>query len=180
MGPKVTVDSATLANKGLELIESRWLFGLRPEQCHAVLHPQSIVHALVEFADGTMLAQLSPPSMTFPIQHALLHPARVPGVEEPLDLTRLQALEFRPVDEGRFPMLRLARGAMVAGGAAPAVFNAANEVAVAAFLAGKLPFTGIASVVEKIMETLQPSEPADLAAVLAVDAEARRVANAAL
>jgi 1-deoxy-D-xylulose-5-phosphate reductoisomerase len=143
MGPKVTVDSATLANKGLELIEARWLFG-------------------------------------FPIQHALLHPARVPGVDAPLDLTRLQALEFRPVDEKRFPMLRLARGAMVAGGAAPAVFNAANEVAVAAFLAGRLPFTGIASVVEKILGTLQPSEPADLAAVLAVDAEARRQAAAAL
>ncbi len=180
MGPKVTVDSATLANKGLELIEARWLFGLRPEQCHAVLHPQSIVHALVEFADGTMLAQLSPPSMTFPIQHALLYPARAPGVEASLDLTRLQALEFRPVDEGRFPMLRLAREAMTAGGAAPAVFNAANEVAVAAFLAGKLTFTGIASVVEKTLGSMHPSKPADLAAVLAVDAEARRQATAAL
>jgi 1-deoxy-D-xylulose-5-phosphate reductoisomerase len=180
MGPKVTVDSATLANKGLELIEARWLFGLRPEQCHAVLHPQSIVHAVVEFADGTMLAQLSPPSMTFPIQHALLHPTRVPGVEAPLDLARLQSLEFRPVDEGRYPLLRLARAALAAGGAAPAVFNAANEVAVAAFLSGQLPFLAIASVVEKILEALQPSEPADLAAVLAVDAEARRQAVAAL
>jgi len=177
MGPKITVDSATLANKGLELIEARWLFGLRPDQCHAVLHPQSIVHALVEFADGTMLAQLSPPSMTFPIQHALLHPTRVPGVEAALDFTRLLALEFRPVDEGRYPMLRLARDAMVTGGAAPAILNAANEVAVAAFLAGRLSFGGIASIVEKTLESLQPVPPVDLAEVLAVDAEARRQAT---
>ena len=180
MGPKVTVDSATLANKGLELIEARWLFGLAPAQCQTVFHPQSIVHALVEFADGTMLAQLSPPSMTFPIQHALLHPARAPGVEPSLDLTRLQSLEFRPVDEARYPLLRLAREAMTAGGTAPAAFNAANEVAVAAFLAGGLPFLGIASVVEKTLESLQLAEPADLEAVLAVDAEARRRATAAL
>jgi 1-deoxy-D-xylulose-5-phosphate reductoisomerase len=180
MGPKITVDSATLANKGLELIEARWLFGLRPDQCHAVLHPQSIVHALVEFADGSVLAQLCPPSMTFPIQHALLHPARVASTDAPLDLARLAALEFRPVDEARFPLLRLARAAMVAGGAAPAVFNAANEIAVAAFLAGRLPFLGIASVVEKTLEAVQPAEPADLPAVLAIDAEARRQAAARL
>ncbi len=180
MGPKITVDSATLANKGLELIEARWLFGLRPEQCHAVLHPQSIVHALVEFADGSVLAQLCPSSMTFPIQHALLHPARAPGTEPPLDLTRLHALEFRPVDEGRFPLFRLAREAMQAGGAAPAVFNAANEIAVAAFLAGRLPFLGIASVVEKTLETVQPAMPAHLSDVLAADAAARRLATAQL
>ncbi len=180
MGPKVTVDSATLANKGLELIEASWLFGLRPEQCHAVLHPQSIVHALVEFTDGSVLAQLCPPSMTFPIQHALLHPTRAPGTDAPLDLTRLQSLEFRPVDETRFPLLRLARAAMLAGGAAPAVFNAANEIAVAAFLAGRLPFLGIASVVEKTLEAVQPSAPTDLPAVLAADAEARRQASAQL
>ncbi len=180
MGPKITVDSATLANKGLELIEARWLFGLRPDQCHAVLHPQSIVHALVEFNDGSVLAQLCPPSMTFPIQHALLHPARAPGTDLPLDLTKLSALEFRPVDEARFPLLRLARTALQAGGAAPAVFNAANEIAVAAFLAGRLPFLGIASVVEKTLDRVQPPAPADLAAVLAADAEARRVAAAKL
>ena len=101
MGPKITVDSATLANKGLELMEAQWLFGLRPEQCQAVLHPQSIVHCLVEFADGTMLAQLAPPSMTFPIQYALLHPERAPGAEPGLDLDRLLNLEFRPVDQTR-------------------------------------------------------------------------------
>jgi 1-deoxy-D-xylulose-5-phosphate reductoisomerase len=178
MGPKITVDSATLANKGLELIEAQWLFGLRPEQCTAVIHPQSIVHCLVEFADGAMLAQLSPPSMTFPIQHALLYPERVAGVDAPLDLSRLVGLEFRPVEESRFPMLRLAKQCMQAGGVAPAVFNAANEVAVAAFLAGTLPFLAIPQVVEHTLATISLFEPADLSAVLAADAEARRLSAA--
>jgi 1-deoxy-D-xylulose-5-phosphate reductoisomerase len=180
MGPKITVDSATLANKGLELIEAQWLFGLRSEQCTAVLHPQSIVHCLVEFNDGAMLAQLSPPSMTFPIQHALLHPLRVPGVDSALDFTRLLGLEFRPVDEHRFPLLRLARETMKAGGTAPAVYNAANELAVAAFLEGRIPFLAIPGVVEHTLGTITNSEPANLAAVLAVDAESRRVAAAHL
>lgn len=175
MGPKITVDSATLANKGLELIEAQWLFGLKPAQCTAVLHPQSIVHCLVEFNDGAMLAQLSPPSMTFPIQHALLHPERAPGVDSSLDFTRLLGLEFRPVDEQRFPMLRLARAAMLAGGVAPAVYNAANELAVAAFLGGKIPFLAIPRVVEHTLGAIRNFEPADLAAVLGVDAEARRL-----
>lgn len=177
MGPKITVDSATLANKGLELIEAQWLFGLRTEQCQAVIHPQSIVHCLVEFMDGAMLAQLCPPSMTFPIQHALLHPDRIPGIDRPLDLTKLLSLEFRPVDEARYPMLRLAREAMAAGGTAPAVYNAANEVAVAAFLAGRLPFLAIPCVVEQTLTDLTHFEPADLAAVLSADAEARRAAS---
>jgi 1-deoxy-D-xylulose-5-phosphate reductoisomerase len=176
MGPKITVDSATLANKGLELIEAQWLFGLRPEQCTAVLHPQSIVHCLVEFTDGAMLAQLCPPSMTFPIQHALLYPARAPGVDSALDFTKLLGLEFRPVNEARFPMLRLAKQTMGTGGVAPAVYNAANEVAVAAFLDGQIPFLAIPRVVEHTLATIPNFEPADLAAVLAVDAEARRAA----
>ncbi|HVU32444.1 MAG TPA: 1-deoxy-D-xylulose-5-phosphate reductoisomerase [Opitutaceae bacterium] len=180
MGPKITVDSATLANKGLELIEAQWLFGLQGEQCTTVLHPQSIVHCLVEFTDGAMLAQLCPPSMTFPIQHALLYPDRATGVDSPLDLTRLVGLEFQPVDEQRFAMLRLARACMRAGGIAPAVFNAANEVAVAAFLAGKIPFLAIPRVVEQSLEAVTNFEPADLAAVLAIDLEARRVASARL
>jgi len=175
MGPKITVDSATLANKGLELIEAQWLFGLRPDQCSAVIHPQSIVHCLVEFTDGAMLAQLSPPSMTFPIQHALLHPRRAPGVESALDFSRLLQLEFAPVDESRFPMLRLARQAMAAGGVAPAVLNAANELAVAAFLAGRIPFLAIPRVVEQTLATITNFEPGDLPAVLAIDAESRRV-----
>jgi len=178
MGPKITVDSATLANKGLELIEAGWLFDLRPEQCGAVLHPQSIVHCLVEFADGSMLSQLCPPSMTFPIQHALLHPERSSGVSAPLDLSGPVSLEFRPVDEARFPMLRLARNAMQAGGAAPAVFNAANETAVAAFLAERIPFLAISQVVEHTLGQIANLDPPDLSAVLAVDAESRRVAAA--
>jgi len=174
MGPKVTVDSATLANKGLELIEAQWLFGLRPEQCTAVIHPQSIVHCLVEFNDGTMLAQLSPSSMTFPIQHALLYPERIGGVEPPIDFTRLLSLDFRPVDEIRFPMIRLARESMVAGGIAPAVFNAANEVAVEAFLGGRIPFLAIPSIVGNALARTANFEPSDLNAVLAADSEARR------
>lgn len=176
MGPKITVDSATLANKGLELIEAQQLFGLRPDQCHAVIHPQSIVHALVGFTDGSTLAQLCPPSMTFPIQHALLHPDRAPGVDAPLDFTRLLALEFRPIDEARFPMMRLAREVMQADGVAPAIYNAANEVAVAAFLEGRIPFLAIPRIVEKTLGSVGSFEPADLPAVLAVDADARRVA----
>ncbi len=180
MGPKITVDSATLANKGLELIEAQWLFNLRPEQCQAVLHPQSIVHCLVEFTDGAMLAQLCPPSMTFPIQHALLHPARPRGVEPPLDLTRLFSLEFRPVDEARFPMLRLALQCMRQGGVAPAIYNAANEIAVAAFLAGRLPFLGIPQLVDATLQQSRQHSPDSLDEVLAVDGEARRTANALL
>lgn len=180
MGPKITVDSATLANKGLELIEAQCLFNLRPGQCSAVLHAQSIVHCLIEFNDGTMLAQLSPPSMTFPIQHALLYPERAAGVDAPLSLDNLLTLEFRPVDARRFPMLRLAQSTMAAGGTAPAIFNAANEVAVAAFLAGQLPFLRIAEVVDATLQRLPSIEPPDLASVLAVDAEARRLAGEAV
>ncbi len=180
MGPKITVDSATLANKGLELIEAQWLFGLRADQCTAVVHPQSIVHCLVEFTDGAMLAQLSPPSMTFPIQHALLHPTRAPGVDATLDFTKLLGLEFRPVDEGRFPMLRLAKQVMATGGVAPAVYNAANEVAVAAFLKDQIPFLAIPRLVDHILASIPNFEPNGLAAVVAVDADARRAATAAL
>jgi len=178
MGPKITVDSATLANKGLELIEAQWLFGLRPGQCSAVLHPQSIVHCLVEFADGAMLAQLCPPSMTFPIQHALLHPDRVPGADAPLDFTQLLSLEFRPVDEGRFPLLKLARQAMEAGGVAPAIYNAANELAVMAFLDSQIPFLAISHAVEQTLSLSVNFDPPDLPAVLAADAAARRIATA--
>jgi 1-deoxy-D-xylulose-5-phosphate reductoisomerase len=178
MGPKVTVDSATLANKGLELIEAQWLFGLKPGQCDAVLHTQSIVHCLVEFTDGAMLTQLSPPSMTFPIQHALLYPDRAPtAADAPLALDRAFALDFRPVDPARFPCLRLAREAMHAGGTAPAVFNAANEVAVAAFLDGRVRFLAIPRIIEHTLGTVKLIEPNTLDQVLAVDAEARRIAQ---
>ena len=178
MGPKITVDSATLANKGLELIEAQWLFGLRADQCQAVLHAQSIVHALVEFTDGSMLAQLCPPSMTFPIQHALLYPERAPaGADPALPLDQALALDFRPVDESRYPCLRLAREAMAAGGTAPAVFNAANEVAVAAFLQNRVPFLAIPRIIDHTLAAVKLIDPATLDQVLAVDAEARRVAQ---
>lgn len=180
MGPKVTVDSATLANKGLELIEAQWLFGLKPQQCTAVIHPQSLVHCLVEFVDGAMIGQLAPPSMTFPIQHALLYPSRAPGVEQGIDFTRLVSMDFRPVDEVRFPMLRLAREAMETGGAAPAVFNAANEVAVAAFLDEKIPFLAIPEVVGNTLVNISPVDPSGLDEVLEIDAAARRLATASL
>jgi 1-deoxy-D-xylulose-5-phosphate reductoisomerase len=180
MGPKITVDCATLANKGLELIEAQALFGLRADQCTAVLHPQSMVHCLVEFTDGAMLAQLSPPSMTFPIQYALLHPDRAPGVEAALDFTRLLDFEFRPVDELRFPCFRLARQVMAAGGVAPAVFNAANEVAVAAFLGGSIPFLAIPRVIDQTLQAVENFEPDTLAAVLQADASARHTAGALL
>lgn len=180
MGPKITVDSATLANKGLELIEAQWLFGLRADQCTAILHPQSIVHCLVEFNDGALLAQLCPPSMTFPIQHALLHPARANGVESTLDFSRQVGLEFSPIDEGCFPCLRLARETMTAGGVAPAIFNAANEIAVTAFLAGQIPFLAIPKVIDHSLRSIANFEPDSLSAVLSVDFEARRIAAAAL
>ena len=178
MGPKITVDSATLANKGLELIEAQCLFGLRPDQCQAVLHAQSVVHALVEFTDGSMLAQLCPPSMTFPIQHALLYPERAPGsTDTALPLDQAFALDFRPVDEARYPCLRLAREAMAAGGTAPAVYNAANEVAVAAFLQNRVPFLAIPRIIEHTLATVRLVEPTTLDQVLAVDAEARHAAH---
>lgn len=177
MGPKITVDSATLANKGLELIEAQWLFGLKASQCQAVLHPQSIVHCLVEFTDGALLSQLCPPSMTFPIQHALLYPERRQGVETPLDFASRINLEFRPVEERRYPMLRLARQCMEQGGVAPAVFNASNEIAVEAFLGNRIPFLGIPRLVEQTLQQISSQEPAVLEEVLHIDAEARRLAR---
>jgi 1-deoxy-D-xylulose-5-phosphate reductoisomerase len=181
MGPKITVDSATLANKGLELIEAQWLFGLRAEQCQAVIHTQSIVHCLVEFRDGSMLTQMCPPSMTFPIQHALFYPERAPcQTDDALSLDRKFALDFRPVEPERYPLLGLAQQAMAAGGVAPAVFNAANEVAVAEFIAGRLPFLAISRVVDQTLAGLKNFEPHTLDEVLHADAEARRLAHQTL
>jgi 1-deoxy-D-xylulose-5-phosphate reductoisomerase len=131
----------------------------------------------VEFEDGAMLAHLAPPSMVFPIQHALLYPERAPGVGAPLELQQLFALDFRPVDESHYPCMRLARAAMLAGGVAPAVFNAANEVAVTAFLAGRVPFLAIPKVIDKTLESISNYEPADLDSVLEADGAARRFAQ---
>lgn len=176
MGRKITVDSATLANKGLEMIEAQWLFDLKPSQIEAVIHPQSIVHGLVEFTDGSILAQLTPPTMTFAIQNALLGPERAPGTDATLDFNTRMQLEFRPADPARYPCLRLARQAMEVGGSAPAVFNAANEVAVAAFLDQGLKFTAIPEVIARTMEMPVAGEPGGLEGVLAVEDDARRAA----
>jgi 1-deoxy-D-xylulose-5-phosphate reductoisomerase len=176
MGPKITVDSATLANKGLELIEAQCLFNLKAEQCDAIIHPQSIIHCIVGFNDGSMLAQLCPPSMTFPIQHSLLYPNRAASVLAPLDLSKFISLELRPVDLARFPMLRLARHAMTTGGISAAVYNAANEIAVEAFLAHKIPFLSIPKVVEKTLSSIHNFEPTTLVSVIEADSEARRIA----
>jgi 1-deoxy-D-xylulose-5-phosphate reductoisomerase len=148
MGAKITIDSATMMNKGLEIIEAHHLFGMTEERIAVIVHPESRVHSLVEYTDGTLIAQLSVNDMRFPILYALSYPERLPSPLGFLDLVEVAALHFAPADERRFPCLRLAREALRAGGTVPAVLNAANEVAVAAFLAGRLPFMGIPAVVE--------------------------------
>jgi 1-deoxy-D-xylulose-5-phosphate reductoisomerase len=180
MGPKVTIDSSTMANKGLEVIEARWLFGLRPEQIEVVVHPQSIVHSMVQFVDGSVIAQLCPPSMTFPVQHSLLYPARAEGVCATVDFQKGLHLDFRAPDLERFPCLRLAYAALRAGGAATGAFNAANEVAVAAFLERRLKYLEIPRVIEATLAALPGREPGDLDEVLAADGEARRKAGEAV
>ncbi len=176
MGPKITVDSATLANKGLELIEAHVLFGVPYERIEVVVHPTSIVHSLVRFRDGAALAHLGHPDMRVPISYALTYPARAATPVEPLDFAAGLTLEFHAPDEEAFPMLRLARAAGERGGSYPAAFNAANEVAVAAFLEGRLPFLAIAEVVERVLAADFP--PAgDLDELVAVDRSARTLAT---
>lgn len=177
MGAKITVDSSTMANKGLELIEARWLFGMEPGQIKVVVHPQSIVHSMVEYVDGSILAQLSPPSMTFAIQHVLLYPDRKPGVERTLTFEDSMTLEFYPPDLKKFPCLRLAREAMEAAGAAPAIFNAANEVAVDAFLGRQISYLGIGELIDRTLRKVENFEPASLPEVLEIDHSARRAAK---
>jgi len=180
MGPKITVDSATLANKGLELIEAHFLFGLPYEQIEVVVHPSSIVHALVRFRDGAALAHLGYPDMRVPISFALTYPERSATPIPPLDLSSGVTLEFHAPDLETFPLLALARAAGEEGGTAPCVFNAANEVAVAAFLAGRLPFLGIADVVEETLASADTSAARDLEELVSADADARRLAEGTL
>ena len=180
MGPKISVDSATLMNKGLELIEACHLFAVRPEQVEVIIHPQSIVHSLVEFADGSVLAQLSHPDMRVPIAHALGFPDRIDSGVPALDLVRLGRLSFEAPDLERFPCLALAVQAARAGGTAPAVLNAANEIAVAAFLARRLNFDGIAAVIESVLQQHATGAVTSLDDALAADAWARERAHAAL
>ena len=176
MGRKISVDSATLMNKGLEVIEASFLFRARPAQIEVVIHPQSIVHSLVEYVDGSVLAQLGNPDMRTPIAHALAYPERIdPGVE-PLDLFAVASLGFERPDLNRFPCLSLAYRALQAGGSAPILLNAANEVAVANFLEGRLPFDRIPELVEEVMERVTAAPVQSLEDVLAADALARRTA----
>lgn len=173
MGAKISVDSATMFNKGLELIEAFHLFPVGLDALRIIVHPQSIVHSMVEYRDGSTLAQLGPSDMRVPIASVLAWPQRMDTPCAPLDLAAIGELTFRAPDEERFPATRLCREAIAAGGAAPAVLNAANEVAVAAFLAGQIPFTRIAAYVADVLSCYAPAAPATLADVIATDAEAR-------
>jgi 1-deoxy-D-xylulose-5-phosphate reductoisomerase len=180
MGAKISVDSATMMNKGLEVIEAHHLFGVDEAAIDVVVHPQSIVHSLVSFTDGSLLAQLGEPDMRIPIAHTLGWPGRLATTAPELDLCARSGLEFAPPDLQRFPALHLARLALRAGGAAPTILNAANEVAVAAFLARRIGFLGIARTVGQVLERMPASPCDDLDTVLAYDAEARRVAGSVI
>ena len=173
MGPKITIDSATLFNKGLEMIEARWLFGVEMKQVEVVIHPQSIVHSMVEFADGSILAQLSYSDMCFPIQYAVTWPDRVPNTLPPLDFSKLSKLEFFTPRYADFPALNLARRAGEIGGTLPAVMNAANEVAVAEFLDRQVSFPSIWKIVEEVMNRHGSVAHPDLDAILRADQWAR-------
>ena len=173
MGAKISVDSATMMNKGLELIEAHYLFPVGLDRLRIIIHPQSVVHSMVEYRDGSTLAQLGPSDMRVPIASCLAWPARMDTPCAPLDLAALGELTFRAADELRFPATRIAREVAQAGGAAPAVLNAANEVAVAAFLDSQIAFTRITVMVEQVLARYAPAAPASLADVFAIDAEAR-------
>jgi 1-deoxy-D-xylulose-5-phosphate reductoisomerase len=184
MGEKVTIDSATLMNKGLELIEAHHLFALAPQQIDVLVHPQSIVHSLVEFCDGSLIAQLGSPDMRIPIAYCLAWPERIAGPAARLDLARAATLTFEEPDLARFPALALARRALEAGGAAPTVLNAANEVAVAEFLARRLSFGGISALVEATLEAALSrnwtAEPESITEALSIDHNARMLARSLL
>jgi 1-deoxy-D-xylulose-5-phosphate reductoisomerase len=177
MGRKISVDSATMMNKGLEVIEAHWLFGLAAERIEVVIHPESVIHSLVEYVDGSVLAQLGNPDMRTPIAHALAFPERIEAGVDFLDLGRVGALHFEPPDPERFPCLRLAYQALAAGGSAPAVLNAANEVAVASFLSGELGFRRIAELIENVLANCPSRAIRGLEDVLEADRAARELAQ---
>jgi 1-deoxy-D-xylulose-5-phosphate reductoisomerase len=177
MGNRITIDSATMMNKGFEIIEARWLFGMKPEQIDVVIHPQSTIHSMVEFVDGSVLAQLGPTDMRMPIQYALTYPERVASNDLALDWSKLRRLDFAKASTRRFPCLRLAREAMKKGGALPCALNAADEIAVAAFLERRLPFLGVPEVIERVLERTPKVRFAKMEDVLTADREARRMAR---
>jgi 1-deoxy-D-xylulose-5-phosphate reductoisomerase len=177
MGVKTTIDSATLMNKALEIIEAKWLFGLDPGQIDVVVHPQSVVHSMVEFVDGSILAQMSQPDMKLPIQYALTYPERCPGMLSPFDFAKFARLEFEIPDRSKFPSLDFAYEALRRGGTMPSVMNAANEVAVARFIRNEINIPGIWRIVEKAMSRHSPVRNPDMAQIMAADREARRVAE---
>ncbi|HSE93446.1 MAG TPA: 1-deoxy-D-xylulose-5-phosphate reductoisomerase [Methylomirabilota bacterium] len=178
MGAKITIDSATLMNKGFEVIEARWLFDLEPHRVQVLVHPQSIVHSMVEYIDGSVIAQLGVPDMGVPILYALTYPERRPAPAPRLDLTRTGPLTFFPPDEARFPCLGLARAALERGGAAPVVLNAANEVAVAAFLERKIGFARIPELIGRALDAMASDACSSIDDCVAIDADARRRAQA--
>ncbi|RKR04441.1 1-deoxy-D-xylulose 5-phosphate reductoisomerase [Kushneria sinocarnis] len=180
MGRKISVDSATMMNKGLELIEACWLFDASPEQVEIVVHPQSVIHSMAAYVDGSVIAQLGNPDMRTPIGHGLAWPERIDTGVAPLDLFATGRLDFEAPDMARFPCLRLAREAMSTGGTAPAALNAANEVAVAAFLAERIPFMAIPTLVERVLARLEHGPADSLECILAMDRRAREVATAEL
>lgn len=180
MGRKISVDSATMMNKGLEVIEAHWLFALPADRIDVLIHPQSVIHSMVSYADGSVLAQLGNPDMRTPIAHALAYPERIVSGVPPLDLAAISTLTFEKPDAQRFPCLRLAFSALEQGGIASAVLNAANEIAVDAFLSRRIRFTAIASVVEDVLSTMTLGQADSLDDVFAADAEARRVAASQL
>ena len=177
MGNRITIDSATMMNKGFEVIEARWLFGMRPEQIEVVIHPQSTIHSMVEFVDGSVLAQLGPTDMRMPIQYALTYPERVASNQIALDWTKLERLDFEKASTRRFPCLRLAREAMNKGGGYPCSLNAADEIAVGAFLERRLPFLGIPEVIERVLARTPRVRLEKMDDVLTADREARRMAK---
>jgi 1-deoxy-D-xylulose-5-phosphate reductoisomerase len=180
MGAKITIDSATMMNKGLEVIEARWLFGMPPDRIEVVIHPQSIIHSLVEFTDGSIMAQLGLPDMRLPIQYALWYPERAPEAFQTTGLPAVGQLTFREPDMSRFPCLGLAYEALRIGGTAPCAMNAANEVAVAGFLAGRITYTQIPQVIEWVMRNEPLGSVSDLGGVLNADRSARAAAESAI
>jgi 1-deoxy-D-xylulose-5-phosphate reductoisomerase len=177
MGRRITIDSATLVNKGFEVIEAHWLFDMRPDQIDVIIHPQSTIHSMVEFVDGSILAQLGPTDMRMPIQYALTYPERAASNLVGLDWTRIRRLDFEKVSTRRFPCLRLARQALQQMGPYPCAFNAADEVAVEAFLEKRIPFSGIAEIIARVLDRTPQTRMQAIGDVLAADSDARRLAH---